>query len=299
MDVDIYLTESASFTRAVLMGKYSRWLIFILLGLPWTVLVSLLASRHVIEGMTVHWSLIPWTESGLLIVTGTLCNFILTGYIVRLLAGGTTPPEFSAVSRLVLDGIKVHIIPLAWLFVPVLLGLLEFLLVTYGYSGTLPGLGLIVIIFIFELLVVLFAVKYAVIGIVRFARTGSVREAFDLPAIKETYDRIGWVNYYIGLGVIALVFILMTGLLNLVALIPVAGPVVTLALGPLVTVYTARFIAHFCDDDTYGTRPEETPLPLRRIIPEFLAWSALLVVLAVLCFSPLVVVSGALLKILP
>jgi hypothetical protein len=304
MDVDGYLTESASFTREVLTGKWSRWLVFILLGLPWTVLTSLLASRQVFDGTTIHWSLIPWNESAVLIIAGILCNLFLSGYIVRLLAGGDTPPEFVNWSHLALAGIKVHTLPLVWVLVPILLTLIQTAIAEGGflYGGSpwqVPALLLVLLILLVQILILFFAVNYVIIGATRFARTGSIREGFAIPAIKTTLDHIGIVNYYIALGVITLVFLLVSVLLNILALIPLAGPLITLALGPLLTVFCIRFMAHFSDEDTQGIQPAEESVPLRAHIPELLAWLAILAVLMVLCFTPLVVVSGALGKILP
>lgn len=100
MDAGQYIREAAAYTRATLVGKWSRWLIIVLLGLPWLVLRSLVESSKIIQGTTIHWNLIPWDEAGLLIITGLLCNFFLLGYFVRLMKGDRAPPEF--VNRLLL-----------------------------------------------------------------------------------------------------------------------------------------------------------------------------------------------------
>lgn len=299
MDVDRYLIGSAAFTRALLAGRPTRWLIFVLLGLPWTILVSLLASLHVYDGTTVHWALIPWTELAVLIAAGSLCNLFLWGYIVRLLAGSDEPPEFTGWSRLALDGIKLHTIPLVWVFVPVLLAAAEYAIVSSGFEKTLSGLLLLIVIAIVQVLIILFAVNYAVIGATRFARTGSVREAFHLIAIKETFSRIGIVNYYVGLGIIVVVFVLLTAALNVAALVPVVGPLIPLALGPVVTVFCTRFIAHFCDEDLQPLSRNPAPVPFHMLLPEFLAWAAILLVLLILCFTPLVVITGTVFGLLP
>jgi hypothetical protein len=60
MNVGQFVVESAAFTRATLLGKPSRWLIFILLGLPWMALLSLAESQKILEGTSIHWNLIPW-----------------------------------------------------------------------------------------------------------------------------------------------------------------------------------------------------------------------------------------------
>ncbi|NMB78440.1 MAG: DUF4013 domain-containing protein, partial [Methanomicrobiales archaeon] len=295
MDVDRYITESASFTRAVLLQRPGRWLLFILLGVPWLVLSLLLAGRKVIEGVTIHWSTIPVNESALLVITGALCNFLISGYIVRLLGGGREPPEFENWPLLVLDGIKVQTIILVWVVLPILLAFGEYEILVRGLQAAPAFLAVLVIMALIQILLVFFAVKYAIIGIIRFSRSGSVREAFHLPAIKDTFDRIGIVNYYLGLGVITLVFLVFSFLFNLLALIPVAGPLFPLLLGPWLNVFCIRFISHFCDDDTYGEkRPDAAvPVPLRTLAGEISAWLLLLLVLVVLCGTPLAVIFGA------
>ena len=49
MDAGQYIREAAAYTRATLVGKWSRWLIIVLLGLPWLVLRSLVESSKIIR----------------------------------------------------------------------------------------------------------------------------------------------------------------------------------------------------------------------------------------------------------
>ena len=146
------------------------------------------------------------------------------------------------------------------------------------------------------------------IGAIRFARTGSVREGFALLEIKKTMDRIGIVNYYLGFGVIILVWMLFSLALRGIALLPSAGPVLSLGLSPVPTVFCFRFIAHFSDEDQYpgidgqGNCPEVSipPLPdARAMLTEFLVWLAILAGLVVLCFTPMVLVFGSVSRFFP
>lgn len=304
MDADRYLAESAVYTRRVLSGDYLRWLVLVLLGLPWTVLVAVLSGSGVLDGTTVRWAQVPWGEAGMLIAAGVGCNLLLSGYLVRLFAGGDAPPGFDHPSRLALDGIRIHVIPLVWAFVPLLLAAVEYEIVAAGLTA--PGspwerfaIALIAVLAVVQFVILWFAASYIVIGITRFARTGSVREAFNIPAIKTTLDRVGIVNYFIGLGVITLVFLSATGLLNVLALFPRAGPYLTLALGPVVTVFCIRFLAHFSDEDTAGARVEPAAGPAWFFLYETAVWALALAVLVVLCFTPLAAVSGLLRGLLP
>jgi hypothetical protein len=307
MDVSHFVLESAAFTRATLAGRWSRWLAIVLLGLPWMLLSSLAESSRILEGTTIHWKLIPWDEAGLLILTGLLCNFFVSGYLVRLLEGSPVPPEFDNWPRLCLDGMKVHVIPLVWILVPSVLAFIEYDIAAGGLLPASPGgetLGsiLILIILVIQFVILFIAVQYGIIGAIRFARTGRVREAFDVLAIRKTLGRIGLVNYFIGLGVIAFVWLVFNLVLHMLSLVPYAGPILALGLGPFLTVFCVRFIAHSCDDDLSPTGGEPgapgnasapARVPARAIIPEILLWFVILAVLFVLCFTPLALVIGS------
>jgi hypothetical protein len=254
MDVSRFVVESAAFTRETLLGKPSRWLIFILLGLPWMALSSRAESWKILEGTTIHWNLIPWQEAGLLIGAGVLCNFLVSGWVVRLLRDDPVPPDFDHPLLLCLDGIKIQAIPLVWMLVPSVLAFVQY---SIAGSGTVtidpwhpdPATILIILLLAAQIIILFIAVQYAMIGAIRFARTGSVREGLALREIKKTMDRIGIVNYYLGFGVVVLVWMLFSLCLRGVALVLFAGPIISLCLSPVPTVYCFRFIAHFCDEE--------------------------------------------------
>jgi len=305
MNVGQYVVESARFTRATLLGKPSRWLVFILLGLPWMVLLSRAEERHILEGTVVHWSQIPWAEAGLLIGTGFICNFLISGYVVRLLRDDPRPPEFDHPLQLCLDGIKLQTIPLVWMLVPAVLAYFQFSIATSGTwsAGSWePALktALILLLLAAQLVIVFIAVQHVTLGAVRFARTGSVREGFDQGAIRGTVNRIGIVNYYVGIGVIAFIWLLFSLSLRGIELLPFVGPEISLVLAPVPTIYCFRFIAHFCDEDRLSGHvsakiPGSGPvsLPTRVLTAEYLSWLALYIVLLVLCFTPIAFVAGS------
>lgn len=297
MDVDRFILESAAFTRATFATRWSRWLVFVLLGLPWLFLTSLIDSQKIIEGTVIHWNLIPWEGAGLMIIAGILCNFLLSGYIVRLLRGNPAPPEFNNWTLLWLDGMKLHVIPLVWLLVPLVLAWVEYSIASGGMmsgtpAGTTLGSILIIILVVIQLAIVIFAVTYAIIGTIRFARSGSVGEAFALRAIKANLDRIGLVNYYIGVGVIAFVWLVFTTALHYLTLIPYAGPFMAIGLGPFLNVFCIRFVAHFCDEETVSL-PVTARDPLVATVPDLIVWFIVLVVLFILCFTPLALVAAS------
>jgi hypothetical protein len=305
MDVSYFVTESAAFTRETLLGKPTRWLVFILLGIPWMLLLSRAESQKIIEGTTVHWSHIPWGEAGLLIGAGFLCNFLMSGYIVRLLRDDSLPPEFDHPFLLCLDGMKFQVIPLVWMLVPSVLAFIQYSIASSGIWFNSPWeptvkSALILLLLVLEIIIVFIAVQHVMIGAIRFARTGSVREGFNQVAIRETINRIGIVNYFVGIGVIALIWLLFSLSLRGIALLPFAGPGISLLLSPIPTIYCFRFIAHFCDEDPLpdGGRSGSSgdrlaSLPARVMATEYLSWFAIYVVLLVLCFTPVALVVGS------
>jgi hypothetical protein len=310
MDVWYFVRESVAFTRETLFGRPSRWLAIVLLGLPWTLLVSVAESSSILEGTTINWKLIPWGQLGLLICTGLLCNFFLSGYIVRLLEGDTVPPGFDNWPRLCLDGMKVQVIPLVWILVPSVLAYIEYEISSGGLLpespwGSTAGTLLIIILLIIQLVILFIAVQYMFIGAIRFARTGSLREAFVVLEIRKTLSRIGLVNYYLGLGMITLIWLVFNFALVQLSLMPYAGPIIPLVLGPLLTVFCVRFIAHSCDDEfpaaggETGTARKTVPASARAMIPEILIWAVVLAVLFVLCFTPLALVIGSIIRFSP
>lgn len=306
MDVGYFIRESATFTRATLVGKWSRWLIIVLLGLPYLVLTSLVESRKIIEGTTIHWNLIQWDEAGLLIITGLLCHFFLSGYVVRLMKGERAPPEFDNWLLLLRDGIKVHVIPLVWLFVPMILAFIEYSITISGLLSGGPamantGLFLIVVLVVIQIVILFIAVTYGIIGAIRFARTGSVREAFAILAIKKTFKRIGIVNYYLGLGVITFIWLAFSLVFYILSLLSFPGIIIPLCLAPFLNVFCIRFIAHSCDEDiiTAGGKTDaagessvQVRIPARAVLLDILEWLIVVVVLFVLCFTPLALVTG-------
>jgi hypothetical protein len=313
MDVSRFIIESAAFTRATLWGKPSRWLIFILLGLPWMALSSRMENWNVLEGTTLHWSLIPWQEAGLLIGAGILCNLLVSGWIVRLLRDDPVPPDFDHPLMLCLDGMKFYAIPLVWMLVPSVLAFAQYSVaggstVSVNLWQPDPATIIILVLLALQIIILFVAVQYVTIGTIRFARTGSVREGLAVLEVKKTISHIGIVHYYIALAVIAIVWLLFSVCLRGVALVPFAGPVISLCLSPVPTVYCFRFMAHFCDDERLGGRRVEggagtvrvpAPVSARALVPEFLAWTLILAVLVVLCFTPMVLVSGYISRFLP
>jgi hypothetical protein len=197
---------------------------------------------------------------------------------------------------------KLQVIPLVWMLVPAILAYVQYSVASGGpftanpWEPTLRTL-LVLLLLVVEIVVVYIAVQHVMIGAIRFARTGRMREAFDQLAIRATIGRIGIVNYFVGMGVIAFIWLLFSLTLRGIALLPFAGPGISLILAPIPTIYCFRFIAHFCDEDRLqaGFPAGMAGPSASRPAPatEYLSWLAIYTVLLVLCFSPLALVVGS------
>jgi hypothetical protein len=106
------------------------------------------------------------------------------------------------------------------------------------------------------------------IASIRFARTNSFSEAFNIGAILEYIGKIGWINYIIALilvtlviaipiGIIILGFILLGGIILFIFKIRniailgfiFALVLVILTLVPLFTVFQARYMTRVYDSE--------------------------------------------------
>jgi len=83
------------------------------------------------------------------------------------------------------------------------------------------------------------------IGVIRFARTGSMGEAFNFSAILGTIRKIGWVNYIIAMVVIILVEMVFVGVIEVFNFIvsPYLGLFIEFLLIAPLTLLMSRY---FC-----------------------------------------------------
>jgi hypothetical protein len=85
---------------------------------------------------------------------------------------------------------------------------------------------------------------FAIIGIIRFARTGKMGEAFNFGAILAHIGRIGWGPYIISLIALIVVVAIVAGILSL---IPIVGRILVFILAPVIAIFEARYLALLYD----------------------------------------------------
>ncbi len=113
-----------------------------------------------------------------------------------------------------------------------------------AHTGLLASGGLFAIGILLAIIVTFIVGLIEVSGIVRFARMGSMGEAFNFNAILAQIGKIGWGSYILSLIVLAIVlgdhrFILL--------LIPVVGWFIAFVVTPPLAIFAFRFIALLYD----------------------------------------------------
>ena len=213
MEIGENLGASFEYAKEALVGKWVRWILLIIIGI------------------------IP------------IVNFIMSGYIIRVLRGIKPAPELEDYVQLFIDGLLYFVISLVWM-IPV------FIVAAVFYGGSfialmsgsdvlgVAGLGAMLIGIPVVFIVAILCGLFAYIGVVRFARMEKFSEAFAFGAIKDKIGEIGWVNYIIALIVVSVVvgvvvFILM--------LIPIIGVLLLFILMPFFAIFQARYICNLYD----------------------------------------------------
>jgi len=80
---------------------------------------------------------------------------------------------------------------------------------------------------------------FIVIGVIRFARTGSIGEAFNFSAIVATIRSIGWGSYILALVIgIAIVVIVQM----ILGIIPYIGWLLQVIVSPFISVFFTRYL---------------------------------------------------------
>jgi hypothetical protein len=229
-----------------------------------------------------------WTRWLLLILSLIIFPLIL-GYIVRIYRGERPAPEPGEWGRLFVDGLKLLVVQIIYLAPVILLVILAFIplistLVTSGIfsqdfssmsdsqserwldshpellSEFLVAAGIMVLLLIVAIIVAIIITLFSFLGVVRFARTRSISEAFNFTAIIACIRRIGWINYFIALIAISIIGYIFGMLLNFFSFIPVVGVFIELLLMGILYVPFLLFSARF--STLVYDAGEEKPLQL-------------------------------------
>jgi len=197
-----------------------------------------------------------WVRWIILIIASVIFPLIM-GYTLRIMKGVTPAPEPEDYLGMFIDGIKMLIIGIVYMIIPCIIGALVFslsggfgaltMLMTNvsnpgAYLGMLIGtLGISFLIFF--IMMFIFSL-FEIIGMVQFARSGSMGAAFAFSEILERIGKIGWGSYLIALILLCVIFFVIYGILSL---IPVIGWLLTFIIMPYLSIVGARFYSTLYD----------------------------------------------------
>jgi hypothetical protein len=210
-----------------------------------------------------------WTRWLLLILSMLIFPFIL-GYMVRVYRGEKPAPETGEWGRLFIDGLKLLLVQILYFTPVILLIILAFMpmISTLLSSGALTqdfgsmsdsqierwlsshpqllsALGLMVLLLLIAVILALVIMFFSFLGVVRFARTRSISEAFNFSAILSHIGRIGWVNYILAMIIISVIGFIFSIIMNFFSLIPIIGIIIELIVMVILYVPFILFSARF------------------------------------------------------
>ncbi|HSQ94373.1 MAG TPA: DUF4013 domain-containing protein [Methanoregula sp.] len=191
-----------------------------------------------------------WNKWVMLIIATILLGLPLMGYAMRVLRGEKPAPEVEDWGTLFVDGIKYLIVALIY-SIPVII--VWVLLIGAAFVGVMSGdisalfAGTMIVGVLVLVVLAIIIGLFELIGVVRFARTGSIGEAFNFSAILATIARIGWGSYIIALVVLFIVGIVFSIIVSIIMMIPVLGFIIYLCLISPWAIFLARYVCQLYD----------------------------------------------------
>jgi hypothetical protein len=193
-----------------------------------------------------------WNKWVMLIIATILLGLPLMGYSLKVLRGEKPAPEVEDWGTLFIDGIKYLIVVIIWMLpVYIVLGILMVVglgaAMSGGDTGALAGAGILVVGMLVVLVLAIIIGLFSMIGVVRFARTGSIGEAFNFSAILATIAKIGWVPYIIALIVLIVCGFIFGIVMGILMMIPILGWLLYLCFIAPWTIFVSRYFCQVYD----------------------------------------------------
>jgi hypothetical protein len=193
-----------------------------------------------------------WNKWVMLIIATILLGLPLMGYVMKILRGEKPAPEVTDWGTLFIDGIKYFIVGIIYM-IPIII--IEVILMAVGFGAAMTGdetalmagMGILLVGMLIVLVLAIIIALFACIGIVRFARTGSIGEAFNFSAIRATIGKIGWVPYIIALIVLAVCGVIFGIVVAILMIIPILGFLLYLCLISPWAIFVARYVCQLYD----------------------------------------------------
>jgi hypothetical protein len=215
MDFGDMIGDSFEYAKDAIAGKYKKWL--------------------------------------MLVIATILLGIPLFGYLMKVLRSEKLSPEVEAWATLFVDGIKYLVVALIYAIPLIIVGVL---VVRAGVAGIMSGnsadlmatFGQIAAGLVIMFIIAIFITVFEIIGVVRFARTGCIGEAFNFNAILVTIKKLGWGQYLIAIGILIITGLIMEIIFNVLMIIPLFGGLICLFLIPPFALFIARYICLLNDN---------------------------------------------------
>jgi hypothetical protein len=193
-----------------------------------------------------------WNKWLMLIIATILLGLPLMGYAMKILRGEKPAPEVDDWGTLFIDGIKylivafIYAIPLIIIWVLVM-GAGAIAIMSGDATAMMAAFGAMAIGLVIMLIVGIIIAVFEIIGIVRFARTGSIGEAFNFNAILATIGKLEWVPYIIAIIILGVVGFIFGIIVSILMMIPILGVILYLCLIAPWTLFIARYVCLLYD----------------------------------------------------
>ncbi|MEN6443471.1 MAG: DUF4013 domain-containing protein [Methanoregula sp.] len=190
-----------------------------------------------------------WSKWFLLLIATILLALPLMGYMLKILRGEKPAPEVQDWGTLFVDGIKYAIIAIIYalpLIIIMAIALTPLVLdaMAGNVTAAMASVGAFLIGMVIFIIVAILIALVEMFGMIRFARTGSMGEAFNFSAILATIGQIGWVNYIIAL----IVMFIVLGIVEFICmLIPYIGIILLFIIMPFMVIFEARYLCMLYD----------------------------------------------------
>ena len=193
-----------------------------------------------------------WNKWIMLIIATILLGLPLAGYAMKVLRGEKPAPEVDDWGTLFIDGIKyvivalIYAIPLIIVWV-IVIGASAVAIMSGDSTAMMAAFGAMAIGLLVMLVLGIIIAIFEIIGMVRFARTGSIGEAFNFGAILATIAKIGWVPYIIAIVVLVVVGIIFGIIVGILMMIPILGFLIYLCLISPWALFISRYVCQLYD----------------------------------------------------
>ena len=196
------------------------------------------------EGLVGKW--VKWV---LLLVATILLSLPLLGYELKILRGEKPSPEVSDWGTLFVDGIKYAVILFVYCIPLIIIGFFSITplivaMISRNPAAILAAVGAAFVGLVVFVIVAIIIALLACFGVIRFARTGSMGEAFNFSAILATIGRIGWLSYILALIVLIIILCIVEVVCSL---IPYVGQLLLFLLTPFIVIFEARYMCQLYD----------------------------------------------------